>query len=152
MDGDAVRVWLCRCGVSPCANAKTVAPADVAALQNGTEFDCSMVPGGGGGGTKWVFDMGDNLAGFATLQLPRSAFVANQPVSLKYAEVLEADGSVQMAWCNGQGPACHCSGINCANQTDTFIPPLPTASTTNNNGSGDAELVTCETLHNPEFR
>jgi hypothetical protein len=67
----------------------------------------------------WVFDMGENMAGFATLKLPRSALVANQPVSLKYAEVLKADGSVDMAWC---GEPCNCTSINCANQTDTFYP------------------------------
>jgi hypothetical protein len=62
------------------------------------------------------------MAGFAILKLPRSALVPNQSVTLKYAEVLKADGSVDMAWCNGEGPDCHCSGINCANQTDTFLP------------------------------
>ena len=72
--------------------------------------------------TKWVFDMGDNMAGFARLSVPRSALEPGVPVTLKYAEVLKGDGSVAMAWCNGEGPACHCGGINCANQTDTFIP------------------------------
>ena len=75
---------------------------------------------------KWVYDMGDNMAGFASLSLPRSALVANQMVSLKYAEVLKGDGSVNMAWCGGEGAACTCSGINCANQTDTFYPAPPT--------------------------
>ena len=36
------------------------------------------------GAGRWIFDMGDNMAGFATLALPRSALVANQPVTLKY--------------------------------------------------------------------
>ena len=33
-------------------------------------------------------------------------------VSLKYSEVLKSDGTVNMAWCNGEGPACKCSSIN----------------------------------------
>ena len=45
-------------------------------------------------------------------------------MSLKYAEVLKGDGSVDMAWC-AEGAACKCSGINCANQTDTFFPAPP---------------------------
>ncbi len=84
----------------------------------------------------WVFDMGDNLAGFAALSLPRAAFVADQPVTLKYAEVMRGDGSgrVLMAWCGGgEGPACRCGGINCANQTDTFYPAPPA-----NDGAGAA--------------
>ena len=92
---------------------------------SGPDFDCSMVPGRPAQGHRWVFDMGDNMAGFATLTLPRSALVANQAVSLKYAEVLKSDGSVDMAWC-AEGAACQCSGINCANQTDTFFPAPPT--------------------------
>ena len=109
------------CGINPCQAVRTVDPAAIAALRSGTDFNCSMVPGRAPDDA-WVFDMGDNMAGFATLKLPRSALVPNQPVVLKYAEVLKADGSADMAWCGGEGAACTCSGINCANQTDTFIP------------------------------
>ena len=70
----------------------------------------------------WIFDFGDNMAGFTRLTLPRSAFVENTAVVLRYAEVLNGDGSADMAWCSGAGADCHCSGINCANQTDSFIP------------------------------
>ena len=69
----------------------------------------------------WVFDMSNNMAGFATLSVPRSALSTNgSPVILKYGEVLNKDGTVNMAF--GKMP---CSTINCANQTDTFI-PIPT--------------------------
>ena len=115
------------CRLNPCSLAKTVSRAAVAALRAGPDFTCSMVPGGGGGGggPKWVFDMGDNMAGFAELKLPRAALQPNVSLVLKYAEVLRADGSANMAWCSGEGEACDCSGINCANQTDTFIPGPP---------------------------
>eukprot|EP01043_Picozoa_sp_COSAG02_P042899 COSAG02_NODE_3688_length_6381_cov_4.744349_1_plen_607_part_00 len=116
------------CGISPCSSVKTVAAAAIAALHQGpSEFNCSMVPGAPSQGHKWVFDMGDNQAGFATLRLPRSALSPNRSVSLKYAEVLKSDGSVNMAWC-AEAPACKCSGINCANQTDTFFPAPPSTS------------------------
>ena len=29
-------------------------------------------------------------------------------------------GTVKMDWCNGEGSACVCTGINCANQTDAY--------------------------------
>jgi alpha-L-rhamnosidase len=87
--------------------------------------------------------MGDNMAGFATLSLPRSALVPNQSVSLKYAEVLKSDGSVDMAWC-AEGAACKCSGINCANQTDTFIPGPPSA---NENDDTSVEYTPTFTYH-----
>ena len=45
---------------------------------------------------------------------------AGSTVVLKYAEVLRSDGSVSMEWCGGEGDKCVCSGINCANQTDSF--------------------------------
>ena len=116
------------CGISPCSAVKTVTSAAIAALHQGlSEFNCSMVPGAPSQGHKWVFDMGDNQAGFATLRLPRSALSPNRSVSLKYAEVLKSDGSVNMAWC-AEAPACKCSGINCANQTDTFFPAPPSTS------------------------
>jgi hypothetical protein len=119
------------CGRNLCAAVKTVSSAVIAALHPGSsEFNCSMVPGAPSTGPKYVFDFGDNMAGFATLRLPRSAFSANQSVSLKYAEVLETDGSVHMAWC-AEGAACKCSGINCANQTDTFYPAPPTTTSDN---------------------
>ena len=123
------------CGISPCSSVKTVPTAVLAALRQGpSEFNCSMVPGAPPQGHKWVFDMGDNQAGFATLRLPRSALSPNRSISLKYAEVLKSDGSVNMAWC-AEAPACHCSGINCANQTDTFF-PAPRSS------SNDDDFVT----------
>lgn len=112
------------CGLSPCKSVRTISAASLTALHAGSEFDCSMIPGYAPK-AGWVFDMGENMAGFATLKLLRSALVVNQSVSLKYAEVLKADGSVDMAWC-AEGAACKCSGINCANQTDTFYPARPT--------------------------
>eukprot|EP00038_Savillea_parva_P015483 m.14055 g.14055 ORF g.14055 m.14055 type:complete len:1286 (-) comp3115_c0_seq1:253-4110(-) len=66
----------------------------------------------------YVFDFGMNQAGFATLRVkgPRGARVV-----LKYAEVLNPDGTVKMDWCGGaEGAACVCTGINCANQTDAY--------------------------------
>ena len=69
----------------------------------------------------WVFDMGHNMAGYAELSLPRGAFVDGSPIVLKYGEVLKDDGTVDMAWCK---TPCNCSSINCANQTDTYIPFL----------------------------
>jgi len=76
----------------------------------------------------WVFDMSTNMAGFATLSVSRSlALVPNQPLVLKYGEVLNKDGTVHMAYCTDKGVPrsgsdCTCTGINCANQTDTFYP------------------------------
>jgi hypothetical protein len=109
---------MCGLNPSPCAAVRNLPSANLSALHAGPEFNCSMVPPPP---PRWVFDMGDNMAGFATLTLPRSALVVDQPVTLKYAEVLKGDGSVDMAWC-AEGAACKCSGINCANQTDTFLP------------------------------
>lgn len=108
------------CGLNPCQDVRTITPAAVAALRPGPEFNCSMVPHPAAP-TRWVFDMGNNMAGFATLRLKRSAIASGQPVTLQYAEVLKADGSADMAWC-AELSGCKCSGINCANQTDTFIP------------------------------
>lgn len=72
---------------------------------------------------KWIFDFGQNMAGVATLVVPSTATVAGTPIVLKYGEVLRTDGSVDMAFCGGGGGAsCHCSGINCANQTDQYWP------------------------------
>ena len=73
----------------------------------------------------WVFDFGDNMAGFAKLSLPKNAFVEGSRIFLKYGEVLKDDGTVNMAFCV---PPCNCSSINCANQTDTYIPPRKNAS------------------------
>ena len=72
----------------------------------------------------WVFDFGQNMAGVCTLALPPAATVTGAPITLIYGEVLnQADGSVDMAFCSGGGGAnCHCTGINCANQTDQYWP------------------------------
>ena len=45
------------------------------------------------GPSKWIFDMGNNMAGFAKLSVPRNALVPDQAVLLKYAEVTKSDGS-----------------------------------------------------------
>ena len=66
---------------------------------------------------RWVFDFGQNMAGFASLRVQGAA---GTRVTLQYAEELHADGSVNMAWCSGEGAACTCPGGNCANQTDTY--------------------------------
>eukprot|EP00041_Stephanoeca_diplocostata_P034486 m.1179680 g.1179680 ORF g.1179680 m.1179680 type:complete len:955 (+) comp24529_c0_seq57:140-3004(+) len=66
----------------------------------------------------YVFDFGMNQAGFARLRVTGAA---GTTLTLKYAEVLNADGTVKMDWCGGkEGHACVCTGINCANQTDAF--------------------------------
>ena len=43
----------------------------------------------------------------------------------RYGEVLNADGTVNMAFC---APPCACTSINCANQTDTFYPAAASSS------------------------
>jgi len=69
-----------------------------------------------------VFDFGQNMAGMGSLRLPAATVVAADGLLLKYGEKLNADGSVNQPWCAGSGPDCHCDGINCANQTDYYIP------------------------------
>ena len=66
----------------------------------------------------WVFDFGQNMAGFATLNV--SGLAPGTEITLRYGEVLNKDGSVDMAWCASPcnvGPG----GGNSANQTDKFI-------------------------------
>eukprot|EP00039_Didymoeca_costata_P027246 m.17957 g.17957 ORF g.17957 m.17957 type:complete len:1180 (+) comp6152_c0_seq1:184-3723(+) len=66
----------------------------------------------------YVFDFGQNMAGFAKLNVtgPNGTVL-----TLRYAEVLKADGSVDMNWGQtGDGTDC-CGGLNCANQTDIFV-------------------------------
>ena len=69
---------------------------------------------------------------------------------IRYSEVLKADGSVDMAWCNGEGEACHCSGINCANQTDTFH-PAPAADQAQQQGDGTETAGEKTVTYTPSF-
>jgi alpha-L-rhamnosidase len=62
--------------------------------------------------TSYVFDFGNNMAGFARMQTA-VALPPGTVVTLKYGEVLTSSGSVSLPW--GDGP-----GINQANQTDQY--------------------------------
>ena len=60
----------------------------------------------------YVFDFGQNMAGFARMT-SAAALPAGTTVTLRYGEVLKADGSVSQPWGSG-------AGINQANQTDRY--------------------------------
>ena len=66
----------------------------------------------------YVFDFGQNMAGFATLNV--SGLAAGTEILMRFGEVLNKDGSVDMAWCGD-----HCNvgpgGGNSANQSDKYI-------------------------------
>ena len=67
----------------------------------------------------YVADFGQNQVGFARINKVRGA--RGSTVVLKYAEVLNPDGTAKMDWCGGkEGHDCVCTGINCANQTDSY--------------------------------
>ena len=63
-------------------------------LKQGNNFSCSMLPNSQSS-HQWVFDMGENLAGVASLSFPRSALVPNVPIVLRYAEMFRNNGLVQ---------------------------------------------------------
>mmetsp|Transcript_19634 Transcript_19634/g.52347 ORF Transcript_19634/g.52347 Transcript_19634/m.52347 type:complete len:977 (-) Transcript_19634:139-3069(-) len=69
----------------------------------------------------YVFDFGQNMAGFATLRA--QSLARGTHITLKYAEVLLPSGRVNMAFCSGEGSDCVCGDhqANCANQTDMYI-------------------------------
>lgn len=60
-------------------------------------------------------DFGQNLAGVGRLSIPSGDVVAATGLTLKYGETLNADGTVSQPWCKS-------GSLNCANQTDYFIP------------------------------
>lgn len=66
----------------------------------------------------YVFDFGQNMAGFATLNV--TGVAPGTEITLRYGEVLNKDGSVKMAWC---GEPCNVGpgSFNTANQTDKYI-------------------------------
>ena len=66
----------------------------------------------------YVFDFGQNMAGFATLKV--SGLAAGTVITMRYAEVLKPDGSVKMDWCGEPCEVGPGSG-NSANQTDKYI-------------------------------
>lgn len=72
-------------------------------------------------GPAFVFDFGKAMAGFATLRVLGSP--AGTKITLKYAEVLKGDGTVNMAFCPGEGATCRVgpNDGNFANQTDLYI-------------------------------
>ena len=64
-------------------------------------------------GNKWIFDMSNNMAGFAKVSLPRIAFIQNVPIVLKYGEVLNTDGSVNMDFCTKDGKSAAGKDCDC---------------------------------------
>jgi len=88
----------------PIAATDEIAPTNVTAL---------ALKGGGGGTTAYVFDFGNNMAGFARMVAPAQPLPAGTVVTLRYGEVLGVDGSVSQPWGDG-------AGINHANQTDQY--------------------------------
>lgn len=86
-------------------------PPQLAVIANG----CTPAPPA----NDWIFDLGVNMAGVATLRLP-SGVAAGTAIKLRYAEVLKADGDVDMAW-GGENLQATPGQGNCANQTDEYI-------------------------------
>ena len=62
-----------------------------------------------------------NMAGFATLRV--KGLAAGTAITLRYGEVLQADGGVKMDWCGPDPRKCNVppGGGNSANQTDRYI-------------------------------
>lgn len=68
--------------------------------------------------TSWLFDFGQNMAGFTSILLPPAlTSVDGLRIVLQHAEITNLQGD---AW-NVYGGRCEPDGGNCANQTDTYI-------------------------------
>lgn len=106
-------------GVDACGALVPVAPAVLAAIAVApSNFSCSQLPTSNV--TAFQFDFGANMAGFCTLTLPPLA--PNASLSLVHGEILNDAGAVDNTFGSSDGiRRCSVPGINCADQTDTFI-------------------------------
>ena len=84
-----------------------------------TNFTCAQLPSVNT--TVFQFDLGKNMAGFCTLALP-PLLKAGDSLSLVHGEILNKEGAVDNTFGSSNGIRnCPVPGINCADQTDTFI-------------------------------
>jgi hypothetical protein len=52
------------------------------------------------GSLQWVFDFGQNMAGFVTLHVSQTGLPANAVVKLEHAEIVSGSGSLTNTFCN----------------------------------------------------
>ena len=117
------------CGLGLCSALVPEPPALIASLTTMGNFSCSQLPVGP---SPWVFDMGRNMAGSCTLQLPAAGSLPpGSTLTLVHGEILSASGSVLNTFgTSGTTRSCPVNTINCADQLDSFTVALSGSRTT----------------------
>ena len=99
-------------GVDACAALHIVPAAVINALSVGPNFTCAMLPRVST--TYYRFDLGRNMAGYCTLELPGGA-VPGTAVTLAHGEILNDAGDVDNTFGASVPPrTCDVNVINCA--------------------------------------
>lgn len=104
-------------GVDACSTFVTVPQSYLDGLTTGANFTCAMLPLGNA--SSYVFDMGRNMAGFCSLEVPAAA--AGTQFALVHGEILTPGGAVDNTY-GTSSPTRQC-GVNqgnCADQLDLY--------------------------------
>lgn len=107
--------------IDACGSLVRIPESTISAIPTAaSNFSCSLLPNSTVGDA-WQFDFGSNNAGFATLSLPPE-LPENTTLALVFGEILDPAGAVENTFGSSTGVrGCPTPGINCADQTDTFI-------------------------------